>query len=103
MHTFNVNVKNINWKHLAMNHAYGVKHYVLKEEAALPSIGYNDSLVRIGKFNLGDLVPWSKTVNWNMQVRNIKDMQQIILETDSVKESIGTIVADKLAYYKNTL
>ena len=86
-----------------MNHAYGVKHYVLKEEAAIPSIGYNDSLVRIGKFTLADLVPWSKTVHWNMQVRNIKDMQQIILETDSVKESIGAIVADKLAYYKNTL
>ena len=49
-----------------MNHAYGVKHYVLKEEAALPSIGYNDSLVRIGKFNLGDMVPWTKRVNWNM-------------------------------------
>ena len=42
-----INVKNINWKNLAMNHAYGVKHYVLKEEAAIPSIGYNDSLVRI--------------------------------------------------------
>ena len=38
-----------------------------------------------------------------MQTRNIKDMQQMILETNSVKEAIGTIVADKLAYYKNTL
>ena len=49
------------------------------------------------------MVPWTKRVNWNMQVRHIKDMQQMILETDSVKESIGAIVADKLAYYKNTL
>ena len=30
-----------------MNHAYGVKHYVLNEEAALPSIGYVDKLVRM--------------------------------------------------------
>ena len=36
-------------------------------------------------------------------MRNIREMQQMILETDSVKESIGAIVADKLAYYKNTL
>jgi len=45
--SFNVNVKTIDWKPLAMNHAYGVKHYVLKEEASLPSLGFNDSLVRI--------------------------------------------------------
>ena len=86
-----------------MNHAYGVKHYVLKEEAVLPSIGYNDSLVRIANFSVVDMVPWTKKVLWNMQTRNIKDMQQMILETNSVKEAIGTIVADKLAYYKNTL
>ena len=101
--TFNVNVKHINWNHLAMNHAYGVKHFVLKEEAALPSIGYNDSLVRISSFTIADMVPWSQKCLWNMQVRKVKDMQQMVLETDSVKEAIGAIVADKLAYYKNTL
>lgn len=30
-------------------------------------------------------------------------MQDLILETDSVKEAIANIVAEKLAYYKNTL
>ena len=49
-----------------MNHAYGVKHYVLKEEAALPSIGYNDSLVRIKQFRIQDWAPWTKKYNWNM-------------------------------------
>ena len=72
--TFNVNVKNINWRHLAMNHAYGVKHFVLKEEAALPSIGYNDSLVRISSFTFADWAPWTQKVIWNMQTRKVKDM-----------------------------
>ena len=30
-------------------------------------------------------------------------MKRMVLETDSVKEAIGEIVASKLAYYKNTL
>ena len=72
--TFNVNVKNINWRHLAMNHACGVKHFVLKEEAALPSIGYNDSLVRISSFTFADWAPWTQKVIWNMQTRKVKDM-----------------------------
>jgi hypothetical protein len=25
-----------------MNHAYGIKKYILKEEAEMPSMGYND-------------------------------------------------------------
>ena len=86
-----------------MNHAYGVKHYVLKEEAVLPSIGYNDSLVRIKAFSFVDWAPWSPKHNWTLDKRDLKEMQRMILETDSVKEAIGNIVADKLAYYKNTL
>lgn len=100
---FKVNVKGIDWRHLAMNHAYGVKHYVLKEEASLPSLGYNDSLVRIASFSVADLAPWTKKVNWNMQTRNVKEMQQMVLDTESVKEALGVIVAEKLNYYKNTL
>lgn len=30
-------------------------------------------------------------------------MENLVLETGSVKEAIGEIVAGKLAYYKNTL
>ena len=73
---FAVNVKNIEWTHLAMNHAYGVKHYVLKEEAALPSSGYNDTLVRMKKYttNLGDWAPWGKNINWDFGHRSLKDM-----------------------------
>jgi len=39
---FNFDVTQINWRMLVMNHAYGIKKYILKEEAELPSVGYND-------------------------------------------------------------
>ena len=40
-------VRGINWKNYVMNHAYGVKHYLLKEESVVPSMGYSDALVRM--------------------------------------------------------
>ena len=40
-------MKSISWKDYVMNHAYGVKHYILHEESALPSMGYNDALARM--------------------------------------------------------
>ena len=30
------------WKMYIMNHAYGIKRFILKEEAEIPSVGYND-------------------------------------------------------------
>lgn len=49
------------------------------------------------------MAPWSKKFNWEMDVKPRSEIQQIILETDSVKEAIGDIVSTKLSYYKNTL
>jgi alcohol-forming fatty acyl-CoA reductase len=39
---FNCDVMRINWKMYMMNWAYGIKRFILKEEAELPSVGYND-------------------------------------------------------------
>lgn len=86
-----------------MNHAYGVKHYLLKEEAVIPSYGYGDALVHVKKFSIRDWAPWTEKINWNMQTRPQTDMMRMVLETDSVKEAIAEIVAKKLQYYKNTL
>ena len=38
-----------------MNFAYGIKRFILKEEAELPSVGYND-VVTVRKL-LSDLIP----------------------------------------------
>lgn len=42
MRVFNFDVMRIKWKMYIMNHAYGIKKFILKEEAELPSVGYND-------------------------------------------------------------
>lgn len=39
---YNFDVTRIKWKMFIMNHAYGIKRFILKEEAELPSVGYND-------------------------------------------------------------
>ena len=60
-----------------MNHAYGVKHYVLKEEAPMPSSGFKDTLVRLKAYtySLSDWAPWSKKINWEYNLRNVKELQ----------------------------
>ena len=42
--TFNCDVSRIHWKMYMMNFAYGIKRFILKEEAELPSVGYNDAI-----------------------------------------------------------
>lgn len=41
-----------------MNFAYGLKRFILKEEAELPSMGYND-VVTLMKSKFGEnVLPW---------------------------------------------
>ena len=40
--TLNFDVSQIKWKPFCMNHAYGIKRYVLQEEAYMPSMGLRD-------------------------------------------------------------
>ena len=39
---FEVDATQLNWRNYAMNCGYGIKKYILNEEASLPSVGYND-------------------------------------------------------------
>lgn len=39
---FDVNLSQLNWKSYSMNLGYGIKYYILREEASMPSMGYND-------------------------------------------------------------
>jgi len=39
---FEIDTNKINWCHYSMNFGYGIKNYILKEESAIPSLGYND-------------------------------------------------------------
>lgn len=60
MAEFEVDVNKLNWPNYAANFGYGIKCYILKEEAALPSIGYNDVVQRMIKLGGRDLLPWNK-------------------------------------------
>lgn len=39
----NFDVNKIKWEGFIQNHAYGVKKYILKEEAYMPSHGFRDA------------------------------------------------------------
>lgn len=39
---FEIDIAKLQWHKYSMNFGYGIKNYVLREEASLPSIGYND-------------------------------------------------------------
>jgi hypothetical protein len=47
---FNIDVTRIQWKTYLMNFAYGIKRFILKEEAELPSVGYNDVITVTFRF-----------------------------------------------------
>jgi hypothetical protein len=57
---FDLDLSKLNWKHYSMNFGFGIKNYILKEEAFLPSMGYNDVVIRMVKKQGRDLLPWSK-------------------------------------------
>lgn len=41
---FNIDISRLQWKYYAWDMAYGIKKNILKEEAALPSLGYADAV-----------------------------------------------------------
>ena len=41
-----------------MNHAYGIKRFILKEEAELPSVGYNDVITLMSNKHGENLTPF---------------------------------------------
>lgn len=95
-------VRTINWKNYVMNHAYGVKHYVLQEESVVPSMGYSDALVRM---NLAGWQTWLPGSNFGKakDIRPFDEMQKLVLGKESVKEAMAEIVKEKLSYYRGTL
>lgn len=43
LRNLNFDVSKIKWKQLVQNHGYGIKRYILQEEAYMPSMGYADA------------------------------------------------------------
>jgi len=60
--TFNADVSKILWDLYIMNFAYGIKKFILKEDAELPSMGQNNAITVIPWLN-----PFSSTFNPNQR------------------------------------
>ena len=89
------------WRDYARNFAYGIKHYILHEEAAVPSLGYGDAVVRME--NSRSILPWKSPGRALLNVKSPDEMKKIILSTSSVKEAMATIVSEKIKFYQGTL
>ena len=57
---FEIDIQKLNWASYSKNFGYGIKCYILKEEASLPSIGYNDVVQRMVQLKGRDLLPWNR-------------------------------------------
>jgi hypothetical protein len=88
---FDVDLTKVNWKSYSMNLAYGIKNYILKEEAAMPSMGYNDVVNRMVRMRGADLLPGS-TQGQPAQVRSREEMTKLILANSTVKHEIAALV-----------
>ena len=87
-----------------MNHAFGIKRYILNEDAVVPSEGYDDASTRMWNKSLLSFLPWNQRKGAAVaRPRSCDEMRKIILGKDSVKEAIADIVKEKLLYYRNTL
>lgn len=80
---FEIDIAKIQWQKYSMNFGYGIKNYVLREEASLPSIGYNDVVQRMIGMGGRELLPWSKE-GVMTGVRPTAEMRRIILSQPSV-------------------
>lgn len=81
-----------------MNHAYGIKKYILKEEAELPSAGYNDVVTYMGNLHGENYIPWLSRGK-DLKVKTPEEMKNAILNCPEVKEVIADLVREKTKEY----
>lgn len=85
---FNFDVMRIKWKIFIMNHAYGIKRFILKEEAEIPSLGYNDIITYMAAQHGENYLPWYSR-GQPLKVRTNDEMKQLILESEDVRKAIA--------------
>ena len=61
-----------------MNYAYGIKRFILKEEAEMPSVGYNDIITYMGSKHGENYIPWISRGK-ELKVRTPEELRVIIL------------------------
>lgn len=101
MAEFNIDISKMKWSDYARNYAYGVKHFLLNEEAVVPSMGYGDAVQKMEKTR--GLWNWNAAGRPLLNLKSGDEMKKLILNTEQVKEAIAQIVSDKLKFYQGTL
>jgi hypothetical protein len=98
---FNLDIKGMKWRDYARNFGFGIKHYILHELSVVPSHGYKDAVLKMDK-----AYGWWPLSQAGLPLANVKsrdEMRKLLLSTESVKEAMAQIVAEKLKYYQGTL
>mmetsp|Transcript_1240 Transcript_1240/g.1442 ORF Transcript_1240/g.1442 Transcript_1240/m.1442 type:complete len:178 (+) Transcript_1240:1195-1728(+) len=85
----NFDVSKIRWKPFIQNHAYGIKRYVLKEEAYIPSEGYEDLRNRIFPPAISKVInPMQARKLFHKKITSFEDTKKIIFSSKMVREEI---------------
>ena len=97
----NFDVSKIKWEPFIQNHAYGVKKYILLEEAYMPSAGYKDAKqVMFTPLKgilptLGLPSPWSQTVFFK-KVASFDETYKIVFSSKWVQSEIDKLVKKRV-------
>ena len=97
--TFNIDVTVINWRMYLMNFAYGIKRFILKEEAELPSVGYNDVISLMNQNRFVNFIPFYTLGKW-INVRSPEEMKKIVLASDEVRDAMAQVVRERTTKYR---
>mmetsp|Transcript_12191 Transcript_12191/g.20541 ORF Transcript_12191/g.20541 Transcript_12191/m.20541 type:complete len:650 (+) Transcript_12191:758-2707(+) len=99
----NFDVGKIKWKPYIQNHAYGIKRFVLKEEAYLPSEGFVDARVIMNNPMLPSFTsPISRNAFYK-KVLSYSKTKKIVMSSDLVRTEIEKEVRKKLATFSKSL
>jgi len=98
---FNTDISKLKWRDYSRNFGYGIKHYILHEQAVVPSLGYGDAVMKMERSR--SYWPFGTAGKAILNVKSVEEMKKILLATESVKEAMAQIVAEKLKFYQGTL
>ena len=86
----------IHWVHLIQNHGYGIKRYILNEEAYMPSMGLADARTRMFNPLLRQIYdPWHGET-FQKKILPFKETADLVFSTKWVKEELQNRINERL-------
>ena len=94
-------IQSIKWAPLIQNHGYGIKRYILQEEAYMPSLGYHDARTRMFTPATAKLMnPWGHGTFFK-KVLGFEETKQIILSSPWVQREMDNLITHRLSLLKS--